>query len=38
VTYDGVHRLSKAIKEEKEVIKVIKVPKYILNKCLINNT
>ena len=36
VTYDGVHRLSKAMEEEKETIKVIKVTKYILNKCLIN--
>jgi hypothetical protein len=36
VTYDGVHRLSKAIEEEKDLIKVKKIPKYILDKCLIN--
>lgn len=36
ITYDGAHRLSKAVNQEKETIKVIKVPKYILNKCLIN--
>ena len=38
VIYDGVHRLSKAIIEDKELIKVKKIPKYILDKCLINNT
>jgi hypothetical protein len=36
ITYDGAHRLSKLVKQEKDSIKVIKVPKYILNKCLIN--
>lgn len=35
VVYDGAHRLKKAILEEKTEIKVIKVPKYILLKCSI---
>lgn len=35
VVYDGVHRLTKAIEEDKENIKAIKVSNYILNKCKI---
>lgn len=36
VVYDGAHRLTKAIKQGDETIKVIKVPAYILKKCLIS--
>lgn len=35
VVYDGAHRLTKTIKQGDETIKVIKVPAYILKKCLI---
>ncbi len=37
VVYDGVHRLTKAIEEDKTNIKAIKVSNYLLNKCKIKN-
>ena len=35
VVYDGVHRLTKAIEEDRKTIKAIKVSSYLLNKCKI---
>jgi hypothetical protein len=37
VVYDGAHRLTKAIEEDRKNIKVIKVSNYILNKCKIKD-
>lgn len=37
VVYDGVHRLTKAVEEDRNNIKSIKVSDYILNKCKIDD-
>ena len=37
VVYDGAHRLTKAVEENRNNIKAIKVSDYILNKCKIDD-
>jgi len=37
VVYDGAHRLTKAVEEDRKNIKAIKVSNYILNKCKIKD-